>query len=107
MCSSDLPYAHYTLGQIELARGNPRGAAARFAESMERARQNDDPYMVAYAERSLAEAYLAADNIERAEEHALSALALFRQLGIAGEVAIAERTVAEVRSHEGQLWAAG
>ncbi len=101
------PYAHYTLGQIELARGNPRGAAARFAESMERARQNDDPYMVAYAERSLAEAYLAADNIERAEEHALSALALFRQLGIAGEVAIAERTVAEVRSHEGQLWAAG
>jgi hypothetical protein len=88
------PYARFTLGQIDLARGAPPAAVANFTESMRMAQQNDDPYMVAFAQRALGEACLAASDIEAADLHLRHALGLFRQLDIAGEIAEIEKLIA-------------
>jgi tetratricopeptide (TPR) repeat protein len=91
------PYARFTLGRIDLSRHAPAAAIANFSESMQLARQNDDPYLVAYAERSLGQAYLAAADFETAGRRLESALALFRQLGIAGEVAASQQLIADMQ----------
>lgn len=90
------PYARFTLGQIEMARARPAAAAAHFAASMQLAKKNDDPYMVAYAQRALGQAHQAAGDLAAAAQHAGDALALFRQLGISGEVSATEQLVAEL-----------
>jgi tetratricopeptide (TPR) repeat protein len=92
------PYARFTLGQIDLARDAPQAAMANFAESMQLAQQNDDPFMVAYAQRALGQAHLTAADLPAAQQHINSALALFRQLDIPGEVAATEQLLAELRA---------
>jgi hypothetical protein len=89
------PYAHFTLGQIDLARDNASGAIDNFSKSMQLAQSNDDPFMVAYAQRSLGQALLAANEAEPARRQLQTALELFRQLDIAGEIAATERLLAE------------
>ncbi|HMQ34501.1 MAG TPA: hypothetical protein PKD53_27440 [Chloroflexaceae bacterium] len=89
-----VPYGRYTLGQVELTRGNLVAAAAHFSASMEHARQNDDLYMAAYAQRALGEAHLLAGDARSADEHIQSALAVFRQLAIPSEVAATEELLA-------------
>ena len=59
----------------------------------------DDPYLVAYAERSLGQAYLSAADFDVAHGHFQSALALFRQLDIGGEIAASEQLLAEAQTH--------
>lgn len=88
------PYARFTLGEIEQSRGNLGAAIGHFAASMEDAKQNDDRYMAAYAQRALGEAYSAAGDRRIAREHIEGALAVFRQLAIPSEIAIAERALA-------------
>lgn len=88
------PYAHFTLGQVALASNTPQAANAHFTQSMQRAQQNDDPYMVAYAQRALAQALLADGQSALAMQHLQAALALFRQLDIAGEIASTEALLA-------------
>lgn len=90
-----LHYGRYTLGQVELHQHNLLAAAAHFSAAMEHARQNDDRYMSAYAQRSLGETYLRGGDIGAAEEHLREALATFRQLAIPSEIAIAEKLLAE------------
>ncbi len=80
------PYAHFTLGQLALAHNNPQAANEHFSQSMQRAQHNDDPYMVAYAQRALAQALLADHQEAQAMQHLQAALTLFRQLDIPGEV---------------------
>lgn len=89
-----LHYGRFTLGQVELSRGNLVGAAAHFSASMEHAKQNDDLYMAAYAQRALGEAHLRAGDARAADEHLRSALAVFRKLAIPSEVAASEELLA-------------
>lgn len=86
-----MPYAYFTLGQIAMARSDPAGAIEQFQQSMQLAQQNDDPYMVAYAQRSLGQAYQAAANHEAGQQQLHAALAIFRQLGIPAEIATTEQ----------------
>ena len=86
-----MPYAHFTLGQIAMARTDPAAAIHQFQESMQLAQHNDDPYMVAYAQRSLDQAYQADAQTEVGQQHIRAALALFRQLGIPAEIAATEQ----------------
>ena len=88
------PYAHFTLGQVALARNNLQAANEHFTQSMQRAQHNDDPYMVAYAQRALAQALLADRQSALAIQHLREALTLFRQLDIAGEIASTEALLA-------------
>ncbi|GAB4425287.1 MAG: hypothetical protein OHK0015_05160 [Chloroflexi bacterium OHK40] len=88
---STVPYAHFTLGQIDLARGDTTGALGHFGESARLAEQNNDPFLVAYAERSLGQAHLAAGAAAEARRHIRSALERFRQLDIPAEVAATEQ----------------
>lgn len=80
------PYAHFTLGQVEMARSNPVAAVSHLTTSMQMAQQNDDPYMVAYALRALGQAHRALSDITAAKERLAAALALFQQLEMASEV---------------------
>jgi tetratricopeptide (TPR) repeat protein len=93
---STVPYARFTLGQIDLAHGDAARAIDNFTDSMQIAQSNADPYLVAYAARSLGQAYMAAGNRGAASQHIRSALALFRQLDIPGEIATTEQLIAEV-----------
>jgi tetratricopeptide (TPR) repeat protein len=86
------PYACYTLGQIAMACQDTAGAVEWFGDSMRRAQLNDDPYMVAYAQRSLGEAYLRHEP-PSARQHLEGALAIFRQLAIESEIAATEQLV--------------
>jgi tetratricopeptide (TPR) repeat protein len=95
---STVPYARFTLGQIDLARGDAPGAIHNFTDSMQIAQNNDDPYLVAYAMRSLGEAYMVAANFDAAEQHVQGALTLFRQLDISGEIATTERLLADMHA---------
>jgi tetratricopeptide (TPR) repeat protein len=95
---STVPYARFTLGQIDLAHGDTASAIHNFGDSLQIAQSNDDPYLAAYAERALGEAYLAAGNLDIADRHLQDALALFRQLGIAGEIAASEQLIAKAQA---------
>jgi ATP/maltotriose-dependent transcriptional regulator MalT len=86
-----MPYAHFTLGQIAMARSDLADAIHQFQESMQLAQQKDDPYMVAYAQRALGQAYQAAANTEMGQQQIHAALTLFRQLGIPAEIAATEQ----------------
>ncbi|GAB4130390.1 MAG: hypothetical protein Fur005_48540 [Roseiflexaceae bacterium] len=93
---STIPYAHFTHGQIAIARGNFTAALASFTESMQIAEQNDDPYLVAYAQRSLGQVHQHRGNLVAAQQQLESALALFRQLDIPNEVATTINALNEV-----------
>jgi hypothetical protein len=71
------------------------------AELHQLAQQNDDPYMVAYAQRALGQAGLAAADLAAAEQHFRGALALFRQLDIPGEIAATEQLIADLPARPG------
>lgn len=88
------PYARFTLGQIDLARHDPAAAIANFMASMQLAERNDDPYMVAYAQRALGQAFLATGDIATAQHYLGSALARFRQLALPLEVTATEQVIA-------------
>lgn len=91
-----IPYAEFTLGQVQLAQQCPGSAIAHFSESMRIAQQNDDPYMVAYAQRALGQAHLAASDPARARREIEAALAIFRQINIPGEIATTEQLIASL-----------
>jgi hypothetical protein len=90
------PYALFTLGQVALSRRQPTAAAASFSEAMQRAQRNDDPYMVAYAQRALGEALLSSDKRTNAEQHLKHALEAFRYLEIPSEIAATEQLLEKV-----------
>jgi tetratricopeptide (TPR) repeat protein len=94
------PYARFTLGQIDLSRHNATAAISNFADSMLIAQQNDDPFMVAYAQRALGQAYLATSDVDSAYKHIHSALALFQQLGIPDEITNTEQMIAAIQTQK-------
>ncbi|MBX0329063.1 hypothetical protein K2Z83_15395 [Oscillochloris sp. ZM17-4] len=91
-----IPYARFTLGQVEMDRHNLIAAAAHFSASMQSSAQNDDAYMAAYAQRALGEALIAGADAEAGREHILSALAAFRRMEIPSEIAITEALLAKL-----------
>jgi tetratricopeptide (TPR) repeat protein len=91
-----MPYARFTLGRIELEKQNPVAAAAHFSASMQSAEQNDDTYMVAYAQRALGQALLAGGDLDAGRGHILSALDAFQRLEIPSEIATSEELLAKV-----------
>ncbi|WP_141508916.1 tetratricopeptide repeat protein [Candidatus Chloroploca asiatica] len=90
------PYALFTLGEVALSKGETAEAVARFSASMQRAERNDDPYMVAYAQRSLGEALLEHGDLSTARPHIEQSLATFRQLQIGDEITLSEQLLARV-----------
>lgn len=90
------PYARFTLGQVALASHDVATAIAHFTQSMRLAQQNNDPYMVAFAQRALGETCLATADRASAAAHIQGALALFRQLEIPSEIAATEQLVAKL-----------
>lgn len=92
------PYAHFTLGQIALARAQPPMAVADFSRSIQLAEENDDPYMVAYAQRALSQAYHAAGDTAAAEQRGQAALALFQKLDIVSEISATEQLLAVIQA---------
>ena len=94
------PYAHFTHGQIDMARGQSLAAVAEFTLSMQLAQQNDDPYMVAYAQRSLGQAYLAAGDPAAGEQHLQAALVLFQKLNIDGEISTTAQLLTELQAEQ-------
>jgi tetratricopeptide (TPR) repeat protein len=93
-----LPYARFTLGQIEQEKKNLVAAAAHFSASMQSAEQNDDTYMAAYAQRALGQALLAGADLAAGRSHILSALDIFRRMEIPSEILITEGLLAEIEA---------
>lgn len=91
-----IPYAQFTLGQVALSTKQAQTAITHFTQSMQIAQQNDDPFMVAYAQRSLGQAYLAAADQALGRQHIVDALARFTQLAIPGEIAATEQLLASL-----------
>jgi tetratricopeptide (TPR) repeat protein len=89
------PYVCFTLGQVAMTRRDLQAAIRQFGESAAYAQQNDDPFMVAYAERALGLAYRAAGNSTLAQQHLQSALVGFRSLEMAAEVQATEVFLAD------------
>lgn len=83
------------MGQIDLARHDPAAAVANFTASMQLAEHNDDPYMVAYAQRALGQALRAAGAGATAHHHLGNALARFRRLDLPFEVAVTGQIIAD------------
>lgn len=87
------PYARFTLGQVARARRDP-AASREFAASVQLAQANDDPYMAAYAQRAFGEALIAEGQPDAGRDEVQGALAIFRQLGMSGEIAATESVLA-------------
>jgi tetratricopeptide (TPR) repeat protein len=81
-----MPYALFTLGQVRRRRQEWASAAQHLVESARLARMNHDPYMEAYAQRTLGEILAEHEQVEEAKVNLEQALALFRQLEIDDEV---------------------
>lgn len=93
-----MPYARFTLGQIELTREHIVAAASHFSAAMEQARQNDDNYLAAYAQRALGATHLHAGDLRSAEAHIRQALAAFREFAIPSEIAETETLLAALEA---------
>jgi tetratricopeptide (TPR) repeat protein len=93
-----MPYARFTLGQVELCRAHIVAAASHFSAAMEQARRNEDHYMAVYAQRALGEAHLRAGDLRTADEQLRQALAAFRALEIPSEIAATEELLANLEA---------
>lgn len=93
-----MPYARFTLGQVELRRTQIVAAASHFSAAMEQARQNKDHYLAIYAQRALGDAHLRAGDLRTADEHIHQALAAFRTLDIPSEIAETEALLATLET---------
>lgn len=92
-----LPYALYTLGRIHESREQWDHASYSYAESKRLAVENQDRFMEAYARRALGRIVCELDQ-NWGEQHSgqkelRTALTLFQELGIKGEVAETERQI--------------
>jgi tetratricopeptide (TPR) repeat protein len=91
-----IPYARFTLGHVELARERLVAAAGHLSASMEQARQGEDHYMAAFAQRDLGAVYLRAGDVAAAAQHLQAALEAFRRFAIPSEIAATEAVLAEL-----------
>ncbi len=83
-----IPYALHTLSLIQQHQGKPAAAETLLREAAALAQQNEDPFMEAYAERTLGQ--LLRDRGESSQAHLQRALALFQRLGVDAEIAETE-----------------
>jgi tetratricopeptide (TPR) repeat protein len=91
------PYALYTLGHVHDREGNPAHAATSFAEGIETARANSDPFIEAYLARALGT--LLARNGRAADglAHLEASLRLFTEMGLRHEVSATEAALQAAR----------
>jgi hypothetical protein len=92
------PYALYTLGHIHDREGNPAHAATSFAEGIETARANGDPFIEAYLERELGALSARAGRPADGIAHLEAALKLFTEMGLQHEVAETEAALQAARA---------
>lgn len=81
-----MPYALFTLGQVRRRKQEWQSAAQHLVESARLARMNHDPYMEAYAQRTLGELLAEQDRVGEARTKLEESLALFRQLEMEDEI---------------------
>lgn len=81
------PYAMYTMGLVKRAQGELGRSAAWLTQCQQMARQNQDPYLEAYAWRALGETQLAQQQPDAARQAITQALNLFTEMGIETEAA--------------------
>jgi tetratricopeptide (TPR) repeat protein len=80
------PYALFTLGRVKGVHKAWEEAEAHFIESARIAQHSEDFYMVAYAQRGLAEAYWQNNKHFEAKQILNESLRGFVQLGMANEI---------------------
>jgi len=79
------PYAMYTMGLVKRAQGDLAQSAVWLEQCQQMARQNNDPYLEAYAWRALGETLAAQTAGDLARAAYEKALALFEEMGIETE----------------------
>ena len=94
------PYAHYTLGLVQLRAGDLPVAQAHLSEAALFAQQSEDPFIEAYARRALGRVYIEREMIEEATEALHRALNLFQSLGIENEIVETRSVLQEFQSLE-------
>ncbi|MEM8534205.1 MAG: tetratricopeptide repeat protein [Chloroflexota bacterium] len=91
------PYAYFTLGQVKRSQQSWNEAEMHFSESMHRAEQNEDLYLVAYARQALGDVYAKIGSHEAAHLHLTEALLLFRQFRLEKELKKTEELLSELK----------
>jgi tetratricopeptide (TPR) repeat protein len=81
-----VPYALYTLGLVERARGDGAAAERAFRRSAEIAEHNEDPHILAYARQQWGIVAVERGDTATGEEHLRAARALFQTLKLHNEV---------------------
>ena len=80
------PYAMYTMGLVTRAQAQLEQSAAWLEQCQQMARQNNDPYLEAYAWRALGETLATQANHQAARTAYEQALTLFEEMGNSPEV---------------------
>lgn len=91
-----IPYAIFTLGQIKQAEESWEQAEQYFLESAKIADHNNDPFLKAYAQRSLALVYGKRQRTDEAQAVAEDALHLFKQLEMELEIQETAKVIEEI-----------
>jgi ATP/maltotriose-dependent transcriptional regulator MalT len=92
-----------TRGRLQLAEGDPRGAASTLRRALQRWQELDSPYEVATVRVLLALAARASDDDDGAASWFASAAAVFEDLGATGDLASLEGMLDERRPLPGGL----
>lgn len=79
------PYALFTLGRIRQRRDGGRDAQQHFVEAMRVGQANEDPYIVAYAQRELGVLYQSLGQNAEAQHYLQAALHFFEGAGLTAE----------------------
>ncbi|MCB0011474.1 MAG: hypothetical protein KDE34_06225, partial [Anaerolineales bacterium] len=82
------PYALFHLGRYQLVREEAEKAVALFNDGIERARANDDRFILAYLEREAGVAWRRAGSASTGRPHLLNAATLFRAMNDAQELEV-------------------
>lgn len=81
-----VPYALLTMGSLARARGDIAIAEGYFTQSLQMAEENEDVFMVAYAQRAVGEVLVKLGRVAPGREALTTALQLFKKLGIEPEI---------------------
>ncbi|MCB0127472.1 MAG: tetratricopeptide repeat protein, partial [Caldilineaceae bacterium] len=91
------PYALFTLGSIRRAQGRYDDARQFYSSSCRIAEQNEDRFLLAYAQRGLGQVYREQGDRASAVTELQEALTLFQHLGIEAEIESTERLIVQLK----------
>lgn len=87
------PFGLFTLGSVRRANQMLKEAHNLYSQSCQIAEENEDLYLLAYAQRALGEVEAELGNTDAAREHLAASLALFQQMGIQPQVEKTEQVI--------------